>query len=467
MRSNREDPGPVYYRFREEKRNYDSVTDFRRQMKLPLPLGEGALIFDEVKVSASIYWNAKSNKFIGHALSPDDMSSLHDVYQEIESNGRIKKASYILQFLWRDVSSKFDVIGPYYTSGNGLDHKFVIACVLETIHLFSLYGFRTVLLICDGASANLKLLKLLCGEEPKVFPINDGADRYKVKTSFHNIYSNKTTHVIICPSHQLKNMIAALYSSRENGAKLFTLERTTFGWKAVTDMYSRELSRSGRNEVRRVPDLLASYVIRDKWTRLNVKAAKIMQQDHVLAELKEYQATNQNDRPVYYTIQYLDACNKLFEQGLLSHKKIKVRDQEILAKMEEGFLFFMGWCDEAIINSVPIESNKQKTFLSWQTWDLMRLTYYGFKGFIQSFFERHQDEDHYIIPVRLNGSAVETLFSQLKYSTGGHLRSTNYASARSSLLVKRQVQGYNVKDKDYRNIQLNLASQPVKRQRLN
>ena len=237
MRSNREDPGPIYNRLAEEQRNYESIRDFRHQMKLPLQLGEGALIFDEVKVSASIYWNSKSNKFIGHALSPEDMALLHDIYQEIDSGDKIKKASYILQFLWRDVSSNFDVIGPYYTSESGLDHKFIMACILETIHLLSLYGFHTVLLICDGASANLKLLKLLCGEEPKVFPILDGADRYKVKTSFYNICSNKTIHVIICPSHQLKNMIAGLYLSRENGTKLFALERTTFGWKAITDMY--------------------------------------------------------------------------------------------------------------------------------------------------------------------------------------------------------------------------------------
>ena len=64
-------------------------------MELPLPLGEVALSFDEVKVSASIHWNAKRNKFIGRALSPDDMSSLHDVYQEIESNGRIKKKVHV------------------------------------------------------------------------------------------------------------------------------------------------------------------------------------------------------------------------------------------------------------------------------------------------------------------------------------------------------------------------------------
>ena len=37
---------------------------------MPVPLRD---IFDEVKVFASIYWNAKSNKFIGHALTAEDM----------------------------------------------------------------------------------------------------------------------------------------------------------------------------------------------------------------------------------------------------------------------------------------------------------------------------------------------------------------------------------------------------------
>ena len=465
MRANREEPGPVYHRLAEEKKKYEDIKDFKMKMNLPVPLGEGALIFDEVKVSASIYWNAKSNKFVGHALSPEDVSSLHDIYQEISPSGEIKKASYILQFLWRDITSNYDIIGPYYTSENGLDHKFIMACVFETMHLFSMYGFDVTLLICDGASANLKLLKLMCGEEPRVFPVGDGNERYKVKTSFHNIYSDKIVHVIICPSHQLKNMIAALYSSRDLGTKLFTLENSTFGWSQIVDMYKRELQRAENNEIRRVPDLLASHIYRDKWTRLNVKAAKIMQQNHVLADLKEYFENHKNDKRLMNTIQYLDACNKLFERGLLSHEKISVGQRNVIELMEDGFWFFVGWCDDAILNNVSIESNRQKAFLSWQTWDLMRLTFYGFKGFVDSFFHRHPGEEYYIVPVRLNGSAVETLFSQLKYSTGGHLSSTNYASARSSLLVKRQVRGHNVKDKEYRNITLNLSSQPLKKQK--
>ncbi len=65
-------------------------------------------------------------------------------------------------------------------------------------------------------------------------------------------------------------------------------------------------------------------------------------------------------------------------------------------------------------------------FLAWQTWDLLRLMYYGFTGFTSEFLQKHPG--YTIYPIRLNGSAIETVFSQLKYATGGNLMSTNYAS---------------------------------------
>ena len=65
------------------------------------------------------------------------------------------------------------------------------------------------------------------------------------------------------------------------------------------------------------------------------------------------------------------------------------------------------------MNNVPTESNSRKAFLSWQTWDLMRLTNCGFKDLVDSFFRRHPDEDYYIIPVRLNGSAVDKIKTEI------------------------------------------------------
>ena len=80
-----------------------------------------------------------------------------------------------------------------------------------------------------------------------------------------------------------------------------------------------------------------------------------------------------------------------------------------------------------------------KKFLSWQTWDLLRITWYGYREFCKSFLQRHPG--YYVYPLRLTGSAIETVFSRLKYTTGGHLSAVNYASARANLLTRYDVHG--------------------------
>lgn len=72
----------------------------------------------------------------------------------------------------------------------------------------------------------------------------------------------------------LKNMINALFSSRESGTKGFELDGVTFGWGAITALYERECDRVHRGLTRMVPKLKE---VRDSWTKLNVTPAKIMQ----------------------------------------------------------------------------------------------------------------------------------------------------------------------------------------------
>ena len=76
---------------------------------------------------------------------------------------------------------------------------------------------------------------------------------------------------------QLKNMIAALHPSRLGGTKKFEIQGSNFGWKALEELFLREVERAQTNQLRRVPDLKESHIHRDCWTRFNVKPAKIMQ----------------------------------------------------------------------------------------------------------------------------------------------------------------------------------------------
>ena len=73
-------------------------------------------------------------------------------------------------------------------------------------------------------------------------------------------------------------MVNALFSSKEGGTKHFKRgECIEFGWKAITDLYKRELVRATNNQARMVPCLREAHCLHDSWTKLNVLPAKIMQ----------------------------------------------------------------------------------------------------------------------------------------------------------------------------------------------
>lgn len=57
------------------------VADKKRE-----PQGDGVLIFDDVKVISRLMWNSRSQKIIGLAMSPEEMSSLHDAYQLVDED---------------------------------------------------------------------------------------------------------------------------------------------------------------------------------------------------------------------------------------------------------------------------------------------------------------------------------------------------------------------------------------------
>ena len=88
-------------------------------------------------------------------MSSDELATLHDVFQTLQPDHRMQKATYMLQYLWRCTVSDCDIIGPYFSSAGGLGAKFILATLFETMHVFQLYGFKTKAIVCDGASPNL------------------------------------------------------------------------------------------------------------------------------------------------------------------------------------------------------------------------------------------------------------------------------------------------------------------------
>lgn len=107
-----------------------------------VPKADGVLIFDEVKVISRLMWNSRSQTIVGLAMDAEDQATLHDVYQLFHKEKAVEQTAYIMQFLWRDLTSSYDIVGPYFTSSEVFSAKFILACILETIQLFQVNCFR-------------------------------------------------------------------------------------------------------------------------------------------------------------------------------------------------------------------------------------------------------------------------------------------------------------------------------------
>ena len=454
------DPAGINQDYLEEQAHkYAEYKKEKMKKGEPIPQNTGVLIFDEVKVIDKLVWNSKNHEFVGLAMTPEDFPYLHDIMLGTSATSDSPNAArYIVQFLWRDLTSDFDLMGPYFTCEKSLEHKFLLGCVLETIRALEAFKFGVKCLVCDGASENLALIKTTMGMKG-VFGYKtdvDGTYDFKIRPSFPNPYNVLSNiHWIICPSHQLKNMVSALHASRDGGPKHFERQGKSFGWENLKDMKNREDERFLSGQIRYEPKLMDSYIARDSWTRLNVKPSKVMQQEGVLGELYDY--AHSNARDAYSAMlchDYLRALNRLFEHGFLSKTCVKSMDAKPVENIQEGYKYFTDWFEETLLRDPNFNPNKntQKSFLSWQTWDLLRVCVYGVQGLVIDFV--NEFPNHFLVLSRINGSAVETLFSQLKYAAGSKLSSVNYHTARKALLTKSNVHTIKTSNQGYRNVPL-------------
>ena len=149
-----------------------------------LPKSDGVLVFDEVKVACQLMWNSRNNALSGLAMTNKDLMSLTDVYQLLQAPKVVAQTSYILQFLWRDLTSTYDIVGPYFTCADSVDSKFVLTCVLETIELFQHHVLKTSLLVCDGCAANLTTIKATQGQHCAHSLQADSTDKFEIEPWF-------------------------------------------------------------------------------------------------------------------------------------------------------------------------------------------------------------------------------------------------------------------------------------------
>jgi len=131
-----------------------------------------------------VVWNFKSCGITGFTLGEDELTVLHDVQPGAP------KASYFLLFLWRDLTSSHDLVGPYFPISSPIQSGTLQEILMLTLKAFQAYLFRVSIILCDGKSSSPSLLKIQTGYAGAKFPVNETAanlrDKYYLKTSFPN-----------------------------------------------------------------------------------------------------------------------------------------------------------------------------------------------------------------------------------------------------------------------------------------
>ena len=161
-----------------------------------------------LQVQMKVAWNLKGGGITGFTIPEDELKVLHDVYSSTVQFGA-QKTSHVMQFLWRDITSGYDLVGPYFpiekSKASSTLQEFVMLC----LKAFTSYGFKVAIILCDGASSNLTVLKMLTGYERSQFPVNEAADtlhgKYYLDVSFSNPEDplGRPIFAMICPSHQV------------------------------------------------------------------------------------------------------------------------------------------------------------------------------------------------------------------------------------------------------------------------
>ena len=62
---------------KKERELYDTkVTEAKRTTDTPIPISDGVMIFDEIKIAMKLQWNSSNDSLVGYSMTRDELSSL-------------------------------------------------------------------------------------------------------------------------------------------------------------------------------------------------------------------------------------------------------------------------------------------------------------------------------------------------------------------------------------------------------
>ena len=79
-------------------------------------------------------------------------------------------------------------------------------------------------------------------------------------------------------------------------------------------------------------------------------------------------------------------------------------------------------------------------------------------SFCDWFFKNvSSNEGYFISPLRINGSAIESIYSVLKFASGGNLSALSYGPALGKLIKRKEMDRNEYSEKGYRDVPINVG----------
>lgn len=82
------------------------------------------------------------------------------------------------------------------------------------------------------------------------------------------------------------------------------------------------------------------------------------------------------------------------------------------------------------------------------------------------FLSKHSQKGYYVVPVRVNGSAIENYFSRLKISAHGQLSAINYSSVEAAVEMAKSVSTNRPHEVEYREARIDIKSVGLKKKKV-
>ena len=92
--------------------------------------------------------------------------------------------------------------------------------------------------------------------------------------------------------------------------------------------------------------------------------------------------------------------------------------------------------------------------------------FHGFVSLCSYFLSKHSLNGYYIVPVRVNGSAVESYFSRLKFSAHGQLSAINYPTAQAAVQMAKSVSTGRPHEVDYCEAKIDIKTSRTKKKKV-